>query len=93
MIPAMAKYRVRKTLIVHATVDVIVEADSADDADAAASQQVPSNIGTAYPDAGWKARVEITPPAGVEVVSRKLKTTWIDSTDGTKPRQLPADAA
>lgn len=89
----MAKFRVRKVLIVQASIDLIVEADSADEADSRACDLVPSNIATVYPDAGWKARVEFTPPRDVEVVSKRGKTTWIDSTDdNTKPRRI-AEAA
>jgi hypothetical protein len=81
----MAKYRVRKTLVVECSIDVIVEAGSADEADDAACI-TPSNVGVDYRDAGWKAKVEVIPPKHVEIVSRKAKTTWIDTASGREPK-------
>lgn len=89
----MAKYKVRRTLIVHADVTVIVEADSV------AFDAIPSNIGNEYPHSGWRASVDVKPPSSVEVASKRLRATWIDHTDtaaGSKGRDRPkriADAA
>lgn len=91
----MAIYQVKRTLIVHATVNVIVEADSPEEADSAAFDALPSNIGNSYPGSGWRATVEVKPPSGVSVASGKLRATWIDHTDaanGVKPRRV-TDAA
>lgn len=87
----MAKYKVKRTLIVSANVELIVEADSPDDADKAAFEKLPSNIGTIYTDSEWSAVVEIKPPKGVKVASHKLRSIWIDHTDagnGVKPRRI-----
>lgn len=86
----MATYKVKRTLIVHANVTVLVEADSPEDAESAAFDVLPSNIGTTYPYAGWKATVEVKPPAGVDVASKRLRSTWIDHTDdnATKPKRV-----
>lgn len=90
---AMARYKVRRTLLVECDIDLIVEASSAEEADDLANS-TPSNVGTDYREAGWKAKVEVVPPKGVDVVSRKAKTTWIDtaSSNGPKPRKI-AEAA
>ena len=88
----MAKYKVNKVLVIQATVQIIVEADSVEDAEAAACEIVPSNIGNDYRTAGWKAKVQAKPPKGVEVVSHDCKVSWIDSTDDkTRARKIAAD--
>ena len=87
----MPIYRVKRTLIVHANVEVMVEADSPDEADRAAFYALPCNIGTQYPDAGWKATVEVKPPKGTQVFATRLRSMWIDHTDAgnnVRPRRI-----
>lgn len=92
----MPTYAVKRTLIVHADVTVLIEADSPDEADGAIFDLIPSNIGMPYSEAGWKATVEVRPPKDVMVQSKRLRSTWIDHTDtaagskGAKPKRVSA---
>lgn len=90
----MSKFRVKATLLVECEIDLVVEAEDATQAEDLACTLTPSNIGTDYREAGWKASVEVKPPKGVEVISRKAKTTWIDTASGkgVKPRKLKEPA-
>jgi hypothetical protein len=85
----MPKFKVKKILIIQAAVELIVEAESADAASDVASKLVPSNICNNHHVAGWKAEVTAKPPRGVQIVSPKCKTSWIDSTDdNSKPKKV-----
>lgn len=89
----MPKYEVTLEMIVYCPVKIVVEADDKDAAIDAASGLIAGNVYSAHHDKsrGWKAMVDIAPPKGVEVVSRKVRASIVSQTSGgEKAKKLAA---
>ena len=83
----MPRFEVTTDLIVHCRIKVVVEAESKQAAIDAGTDLLPTNIrpGSA---AGWRAKVDLKPPRGVEITSVKAHH-FEQASGGEKARRLP----